>query len=214
MRIISGKYRRRKLHANPGETTRPITDRAKEIFFQYVEQSLLGKKVCDIFCGTGSLGLEALSRGAETAVFIEADREAYALLQKNVEHIGVAEACFCWRTDVFRTSFRPKNLDGFLPYGILFFDPPYRMAEQLDTHKPLWKSLRRLAKEEISTPDARLFFRTSEFCTPKLPRPWVIQDQINISSMKIHVCGKERGTTPNEAEDDTQSACDPDRAVG
>ncbi|MGD9854019.1 MAG: RsmD family RNA methyltransferase, partial [Planctomycetaceae bacterium] len=68
MRIIAGKYRRRKLLTKPGLTTRPITDRAKEPLFERLESHLEGARVADVFAGTGTLGLESLSRGARSVV--------------------------------------------------------------------------------------------------------------------------------------------------
>ena len=74
MRIVAGKFRRRKLFANPGLKTRPITDRVKESLFERLSGELEGKRIADVFAGTGTLGLEALSRGAKSVVFIESDR--------------------------------------------------------------------------------------------------------------------------------------------
>ena len=77
MRIIAGEFRRRRLLVNSGLTTRPMTDRIKEIFFERIQDRLAGRRIADVFAGTGPLGLEALSRGAKSAVFFESDRKAY-----------------------------------------------------------------------------------------------------------------------------------------
>ncbi|HLJ10696.1 MAG TPA: RsmD family RNA methyltransferase, partial [Planctomycetaceae bacterium] len=71
MQIVSGKYRHRKLETNPGETTRPITARVKVALFDRLQPVLQQAKVADVFSGTGTIGLEALSRGAASVVFIE-----------------------------------------------------------------------------------------------------------------------------------------------
>ena len=85
MRIVAGKYRRRKLAAKQGTTTRPITDRVKVALFARLQNRLEGARVADIFSGTGTLGLEALSRGAASVVFIENDHRAWELLRENVQ---------------------------------------------------------------------------------------------------------------------------------
>ena len=102
MRIVAGRFRRRQLLVNPGQTTRPITDRAKVILFDRIEAKCVGARVADIFAGTGSLGFEALSRGAKTAVFAEADHRAHSLLKQNAAQLGIEQDVVCWRVDVTR----------------------------------------------------------------------------------------------------------------
>src|ERR687895_355607 len=99
MRIIAGRFRRRQLAAAPGTTTRPLTDRVKEHLFQRLG-AFDGERVLDVFAGTGTIGLEALSRGARTAVFVERDHKAFELLRKNVAALGVTDETLCWRADV------------------------------------------------------------------------------------------------------------------
>src|ERR1035437_7200028 len=84
MRIIAGQHRGHRLHANEGETTRPITDRAKQSLFDSLQDVFVGERVLDRFSGSGSMGLECLSRGAATAVFVERDRGALVALKENV----------------------------------------------------------------------------------------------------------------------------------
>ena len=131
MRIIAGEFRRRRLLANPGLTTRPITDRVKEILFERTQDLLVDRRIADIFSGTGSLGFEALSRGAQSVVFLESDGKAFELLKQNVAALGVEDRTLCWRTDALKSSFHPKGVDAFLPYDVVFFDPPYRMVAGL-----------------------------------------------------------------------------------
>ena len=128
MRIVAGQYRRRKILSPPGNTTRPIPDLLKEILFQRLGDLDLvaGRKVADLFAGTGTIGLEALSRGARSVVFVEAERRVHEVLKKNVERIGVVDDCLCWKTDMLRCSFRPKNVDHLLPFDLVFCDPPFR----------------------------------------------------------------------------------------
>ncbi len=162
MRIIAGEFRRRRLLANPGLTTRPITDRVKEILFERTQDLLVDRRIADIFAGTGSLGLEALSRGAQSVVFLESDRKAFELLKQNVAALGVEDRALCWRTDALKSSYHPKGVDDFLPFDVVFFDPPYRMAASLAPDSPMGKALIRLAREGETAESALLFFGPSQ----------------------------------------------------
>ncbi len=190
MRIIAGEFRRRQLLSSPGLTTRPITDRAKEILFEHIEHALVGRRVADVFAGTGSLGLEALSRGAASAVFIESDRRAFELLKKNVSALGVEDRVLCWRTDALKSSFRPKGVDAFLPYDVVFCDPPYRMTAQGKAGGLLRQALQRLAREGTTGADALLFVRASAGSGLSSLSGWNHESALEISSMEIHVYRK------------------------
>lgn len=185
MRIVSGKYRRRKLKANPGMTTRPIPDRIKEVLFERLGGELNGEKVADVFAGTGTIGLEALSRGASTVVFFERDKVAAELLDDNLRMLDCKTDAYCWRTDVARTSFRPKSLEHMLPYDLVFFDPPYRMVPDIVPGHPLFKSLKRLGGN-VSSDAAQLVFRTPKDSVFVMPDVWQLSRQFTISSMDFH----------------------------
>lgn len=128
MRIIAGEFRGRKLLPPQGEATRPITDRVKQSLFDILAPRLPGARVYDCFAGTGSMGLEALSRGAEHVTFFEADRSAHARLRRNIDTIGSGAKATVVSGDLFRwfDSARPPERADFI-----FLDPPYRfLAEQ------------------------------------------------------------------------------------
>ncbi len=190
MRIIAGEFRRRKLLVSPGLTTRPITDRVKETLFEHIGPDLVDRRVADIFAGTGSLGLEALSRGAKSVVFIESDRLAHDLLRQNVAALGVEDRTLCWRTDALRSSFHPKGVDPFLPFDAVFFDPPYRMALELTPEKPMYQALTRLSRETVTAPGASLYFRVPEETELRLPDAWIPERTFAMSTMQIHVFRK------------------------
>ena len=101
MRVIAGIAKGRKLLPVPGEGTRPITDRAKEALFSILQPDLPGARVLDLFAGTGSVGIEALSRGAEWADFVEAAPAAVKTLRDNLERTGLAKSAGILRRDVF-----------------------------------------------------------------------------------------------------------------
>lgn len=121
MRVISGSARGRRLEAPSGTGTRPITDRAKEAIFNMVQSlgGVEGAVVIDLYAGSGSFGIECLSRGAERVTFVERDRRAAAVLSSNLDRLGFADRALVKVTTVERA------LAGLEPADIAFCDPPY-----------------------------------------------------------------------------------------
>lgn len=190
MRIIAGKYRRRLLQSNAGATTRPITDRAKVILFDRLEQYLPETRVLDLFSGTGSLGLEALSRGAASVVCIEGDAKAHELLKANVESLKADEEVLCWKTDALYSSYKPRNKEGWFPYDVIFFDPPYKLLEKMKADSPLALAIERLTAPEVSAENSLLIVRCSKFATFELPSVWNQEQELTIGSMRIWIYRK------------------------
>jgi 16S rRNA (guanine966-N2)-methyltransferase len=133
MRVIAGTLRGRKLEAPPGMRTRPLTDRAKETLFNILGArlglpgSLPNVRVLDLFAGSGGLGIEALSRGAASCLFVEHDRRAARVLRQNVVHVGLAATAQISAENAWTLRIPPVS-DG---YGLVFVDPPYREANDL-----------------------------------------------------------------------------------
>lgn len=127
MRIIAGEHRGRKLESPVDDTTRPITDRAKQSLFDVVSPWIEGAVVADVFSGTGSMGLECLSRGAEKAFFFEADRGALAGLRRNIEALKVQGRSAVQAGDLFKLA--PAVLEEG-SVDLLFLDPPYRFLTE------------------------------------------------------------------------------------
>ncbi len=128
MRIIAGEWRGRRLEAPPGEETRPTLDRVRQALFDRLmhapwagREAIEGATVLDAFAGTGALGLEALSRGAAQAVFIERDRTALAALRTNVAACRAEARCRVIAGDALRP------LPGS-PCSVVFLDPPYGLG--------------------------------------------------------------------------------------
>jgi 16S rRNA (guanine966-N2)-methyltransferase len=199
MRIIAGALRRRKLLANPGNTTRPIIDRAKVMLFDYIRDRMPGARVADLFCGTGTLGFEALSRGAKSVVFLERDHRAHELLVQNAEHLGVSEQVLCWRVDVARCSLKPKGEADWLPYDVVFFDPPYAASNELHVGGELRRCLERLLRPDITADHALLVVRTPKESPADLPAGWTIIRELEVASMRITLAEKDRAS-PDDAE--------------
>lgn len=133
MRIIAGEFRGRKLLPPESDATRPITDRVKQSLFDIITPLLPDAVVYDCFAGTGSMGLECLSRGAAFAVFFEADRSALARLRQNIQTLGVQSRSHVVAGDLFKWFSVPiekQNLQTSNPPDLLFLDPPYRFLNE------------------------------------------------------------------------------------
>ncbi|OYW24455.1 MAG: hypothetical protein B7Z55_02135 [Planctomycetales bacterium 12-60-4] len=208
MRIIAGRFRRRKLLTNPGNTTRPIIDRAKVILFDRIRDRLPGARIADLFSGTGTLGLEALSRGAQSVVFAERDHRAHELLRQNVAMLGAEAETLCWRVDLARCSFLPKGDFAWTPYDVIFFDPPYASAEAIHPGDTWYRCLQQLARPHLSVPGALLVLRVGKFSEPKLPPTWQQIEVHEIASMRIILA--ERVDTHDTALDDSLSESESD----
>ena len=123
MRVIAGTAKRRKLITLDGTDTRPTTDRIKETLFNILTPDLYGCHFLDLFAGSGGIGIEALSRGAEEAVFIEKNPKAAACIKENLRHTGLEEKGAVIQMDVFGAL---KRLEGDRRFDFVFMDPPYR----------------------------------------------------------------------------------------
>ena len=127
MRVIAGVAKGRRLRAPPGLATRPMTDRAREAVFSAIAPSLPGADVLDLYAGTGSLGLEALSRGSSSAVFVERDRSALKALRSNLEAVDLGGQVVATDVDRFLAGHPARGRED-IPgtYDLVFVDPPYR----------------------------------------------------------------------------------------
>jgi 16S rRNA (guanine966-N2)-methyltransferase len=122
VRIITGTLKGRRLVAPPGQHVRPTSDRLRETLFNVLGDSIVGARVLDAFAGTGAIGIEALSRGAVHATFVENDARVIRVLSDNVGACGVAGACAIIRHDFL--SARPSGA----PVDLVVADPPYDIA--------------------------------------------------------------------------------------
>lgn len=123
MRVIAGEHRGRRLTAVPGKGTRPTTDKVKESIFNMIGPYFDGGWALDLYAGTGSLGIEALSRGAERAVFVERDARAFSVVQQNVSACRLDNQAELYKNDANR-ALRVLAKRG-LAFDLVFLDPPY-----------------------------------------------------------------------------------------
>lgn len=158
MRVISGTARSRKL-VSPGRATRPITDRVKENLFNILGVRTIDAVVLDLFAGAGSVGIEALSRGAKQATFVEMDDEALKALRENLRLTGLAARATVVREEVFR--FIRRGRTGL--FDVVYLAPPQ--------YKGLWsETLGLLDRRQFLTPGGLIVaqIHPKEFTTPEL----------------------------------------------
>lgn len=122
MRIITGSARGIQLETLEGEATRPTADRVKEAMFSMLQFDMEGRRILDLFAGSGQLGLEALSRGAASAVFVDSSGDAVRIVMKNAAKTGLKDRC---RAAVYDFAAFLKGASGREDYHIIFLDPPY-----------------------------------------------------------------------------------------
>ncbi|MBZ0299809.1 MAG: 16S rRNA (guanine(966)-N(2))-methyltransferase RsmD, partial [Anaerolineae bacterium] len=139
LRVIAGTAKGRRLKMVPGDTTRPVMDRVKEACFSILGRSVVDATFLDLFAGTGSVGIEALSRGASRAVFVEMNKQAVQTIQTNLELTRLGDRALIRRTDVLSFLRNPSGT----PFDLIYLAPPqYKdlwlaTLETLDSH-PAW----------------------------------------------------------------------------
>ena len=127
MRVISGSAKGRRLQSVPGDSTRPITDRVKESLFNIVGPDIRNSTFLDLFAGTGSVGIEALSRGASSALFIDVDQKAIKTIRANLDLTGLAASAQVMRGEALTFLERPASTQ----FDYIYIAPPQ--------YKGLWK---------------------------------------------------------------------------
>ena len=126
MRIISGEFKSRKIKFPKTRLTRPMTDRSKETVFNILGGLVIGKHVLDLYAGSGSLGLEALSRGALDAVFVDKSPTAIRTIEQNILELRLARKAECLQADVATVIEKMKKKNAF--FSLVFIDPPFNQG--------------------------------------------------------------------------------------
>jgi len=122
MRIISGKYKRRKLITPRNLSIRPTTDKQRESLFNILADDVVNTRVLDLYAGTGALGIEAISRGAQSAVFVDNNRQAIQIIKKNIKQLEIGSQTTVFQRDINRNL---SCLGGY-QFDLIFMDPPYQ----------------------------------------------------------------------------------------
>lgn len=184
MRIISGSARGRRLKELQGMDTRPTTDKVKEALFNIIQFEIEGRRVLDLFGGTGQLGLEALSREAEHCTFTEQRREAAALIRENIKACGFQDRTHVVQGDTisFLSGCREK-------FDLIFLDPPYQ-SDLLD------RALETIARFDILQEHGIIVCESAaERTIPQLEAPYERGREYRYGKIKLtlfHRAGRER----------------------
>jgi len=211
MRIIAGTHRgRRLLPPKDEKTTRPIADRVKQSLFDRLwslgvmpdsptdepppadeadaggVEAVNGEpgplRVLDIFCGTGSIGLEALSRGAEHCTFVDMDRDAIGRLQQNLDELGLDDQARVVKGSALSPIWLGQIKPGSI--GLIHLDPPYAMAEDEKSRPQLAKLMTELLP--ATTDGCMLTFRTPKGVTPEPAEGWAEPMSHTYGTMTLH----------------------------
>ena len=137
MRVIAGSKKRLQLQTVPGMNTRPTTDRIKETLFNMMGNDVCGCRFLDLFAGSGQMGIEALSRGADCACFIEKDKKALDCIRHNLEHTQLTENAVVMAGDVLMSL---RGLKGQKAFDIIFMDPPYHLGTEQQVLNLIYES--------------------------------------------------------------------------
>lgn len=177
MRVISGLARGRRLKELQGMDTRPTTDKVKESIFNVIQFDIPGRKVLDLFGGTGQLGIEALSRGAVSCVFVEQRRDAQALIRENIKTCGFEEMSrvVAGEAIAYLSACREK-------YDVIFLDPPYQ-SELLE------RSLQMITKFDILNEHGIIVCESAlDKVLPALEEPYSWGKEYRYGKIKLTVC--------------------------
>ena len=177
MRVITGSARGRRLKTPDNDAIRPTADSVKEAVFNIVQFDVEGRRVLDLFAGTGQLGIEALSRGAASAVFVDRDREAVKIVKENLRT--------CALEAVVRQEDALHTLERSEQFDLIFIDPPYDAGLYAPVLEKI-KSVDKLSEGGIIICEARL-----EEPFPELAAPYGKRREYRYGKTKITVYTKE-----------------------
>ena len=185
IRIIGGNFRGRKIKVPGGTQVRPTSDRVREAIFSMIEKRVPGARVLDLFAGTGSLGIEALSRGADYCVFVEKSRRIASVLLDNLAVLGVESGFFAVViSDAFRYLNRASKMG--IVFDIVFIDPPYKSgmgAKLLDT----------FAVNPIVADHGLILYEFNRGEDVKIPRGFQREREKNYGDTSIMTCIRKEG---------------------
>ncbi|QOR37493.1 16S rRNA (guanine(966)-N(2))-methyltransferase RsmD [Billgrantia diversa] len=168
LRIIGGEFRRRLLPVLDSPGLRPTPDRVRETLFNWLAAATPGARVLDLFAGTGALGLEALSRGAATALFIERDGQVARALVANLQTLGTTERGQVLNVDAL--ALLAAGPAGFAPFTLVFLDPPFRQG----LAEPCCERL----EQGWLAPDAWVYLEVETSLEIQVPANWSLHREV------------------------------------
>ncbi|HUG75449.1 MAG TPA: 16S rRNA (guanine(966)-N(2))-methyltransferase RsmD [Acidimicrobiia bacterium] len=179
MRIIAGTAKGRRLRSPRGNETRPMMDRVREAIFSSLGALVVDASVLDLYAGTGSVGLEALSRGADSVVFVESDREALRVLAANIEAVGLGGTVVRGNVERFLAS-------DTATYDLAFVDPPY------EAPLPSVEQVLTALGERLKDEGVVVLHRRTGSVEPPFPRDLVVTDRRRYGGAEITRLSKEK----------------------
>ena len=192
LRIIAGEWRGRRLRFPAGTAIRPTPDRVRETLFNWLGPTIRGARALDLFAGSGALGLEALSRGAAAAVFVDADPRSIAALRERFAEWG-ARAVEAHRADALDWLARPRG-HGVAPFDVVFLDPPFA-AGLLAT------ACARLESGDWLAPGARIYLEApAREPLPSLPVGWELLRSGAAGEVGYHLARRPGEDPPSRGE--------------
>lgn len=189
MRIIAGTYKGRRLTPPPDkDTTRPVTDRVKEAIFSILQGHYQDANVLDLFAGTGSFGIEALSRGAAECLFVEQNKQMIKILKENLEHLGIGPEAVVMAGDALGAACLAR---APLPVHLIFADPPYALMREESGARRVLRQLDRAA--ELLDETGFVVLRTPSKHVPSLQIPSLLGPETReYGTTAVHLYGKQR----------------------
>jgi len=173
MRVISGVARGRKLKEPQGAKIRPTSDKVKESIFNIIQFDIEGRRVLDLFAGSGQIGIEALSRGAKNVVFVDLAADAIKLIRENLKICGLSEMASVYARDAIRF------LEGDEKFDLIFIDPPYD-SKLADIAISKIVEFDKLNINGIIISEAKV-----DITTPEVAQPYTLQKEYKYGGVKI-----------------------------
>ena len=175
IRIIGGRHKSYRIVFRATPALRPTTDRAKETLFSWLQFELEGKSCLDLFAGTGSLGLEALSRGAQHVTFVEKEKSLFKSIKKNIIHLGYEDKIQAACIDASRWLKTNKQ-----KFDVIFLDPPF---DQID-YKVL---IRTIYQSNVLNEGGKVFLETNKYTELKLSKTLNILKEKTIGDVRLMI---------------------------
>jgi 16S rRNA (guanine966-N2)-methyltransferase len=180
MRVVAGRLGGRRLAAPPGRGTRPTSDRVREALFSTLGP-LDGERVLDLYAGSGALAIEALSRGAGSALLVERDPRAVAVIRANLDALGLAEPAVAVHAGPARAALRNASARADT-YDLVFLDPPYQRAPELGRELSA-------ALEPLLSGGARVVTESDRRAPLALDLPLIHERRYGDTLIRIHTHG-------------------------
>ena len=206
MRILSGQAKGRVLHSPSGRGTRPTDSRSREALFNILGERVVGARVLDLYAGTGAIGLEALSRGAQSCIFVEQNIGAANAIRANIKMCSWQEIAQIWQTAVKSALHRMQDQVG--QFDIIFADPPFTrereledLCARLDTARSLLHNVAGL-KADFASDSRRTLLIIQHFrkAQPHLETPWELWQERRAGDSTLSFWTLNQTLQPSEIE--------------